>query len=272
MATRPKSMPSSPLGGAGAGRPGRTVGLMPDRPRPRARWVDAGLIGLAALLGGLFVLDAMNTAGATGLPTLDLVVGGLACLALLGRWRWPVTLAAVLIPAMAVSASVMGATAVAIGGVAVYRSWRVTAVILGAHATMVGTLFAVAARSTGDFVQGSAVVLALDAAVVASGLLVRSQRQLVASLRERAREAEERQRMRVEEARHAERERIAREMHGVLAHRISLLAVHAGALEVRRSAPEAERRAAGVVRECAYEALEDLRTVIGMLRDEAAAD
>jgi signal transduction histidine kinase len=108
--------------------------------------------------------------------------------------------------------------------------------------------------------------------MAASGLLVRSQQRLVASLRERAREAEERHRLQAEESRYAERERIAREMHDVLAHRLSLLAVHAGALEVRRSAPEAERRAAGVVRECAYGALEDLRAAIGMLRDDRPAD
>jgi signal transduction histidine kinase len=247
---------------------------MHDRLQPRARWVDAGLIALAALLGSLFFLDSLKTAGerATGFPTADLVVGALACLALLVRRRWPVTLAAVLIPSMALSASAMGATAVAIGAVAVYRPGRVTAVVMAAHATTVVTLFALVATSTHDFSQGAAVLLTLDAAMVASGLLVRSQRRLVASLRERAREAEERHRLQVEEARHAERERIAREMHDVLAHRISLLAVHAGALEVRRSAPEAERRAAGVVREYAYEALEDLRMVIGMLRDDVAAD
>src|SRR5581483_2227944 len=208
----------------------------------------------------------------TRLPVTDLVVGGLACLALLARRRWPVALAAVLIPSVALSAAGMGATAVAIGAVATYRSWRVTAVTVAAHATLVLALFALVAPGTGEFVQGSAVVLALDAAVVASGLLVRSQRQLVASLRDRAREAEERHRLQVDEARHVERERIAREMHDVLAHRISLLAVHAGALEVRRSAPEAERRAAGVVRACAYQALEDLRTVVRMLRDDTVAD
>jgi signal transduction histidine kinase len=61
-------------------------------------------------------------------------------------------------------------------------------------------------------------------------------------------------------------------MHDVLAHRISLLAVHAGALEVRRSATDDERRAAGVIRQSAYEALEDLREVIGMLRDDGDGD
>jgi signal transduction histidine kinase len=61
-------------------------------------------------------------------------------------------------------------------------------------------------------------------------------------------------------------------MHDVLAHRISLLAVHAGALEVRRDAPAAERDAAGVIRRCAHDALEDLRQVIGMLRDQPEED
>lgn len=239
-----------------------------------SRWRDAGLIVLAATLGALFVLDAVRSAAepGTGIPVTEPVVGGLACLALLLRRRRPVTVAAVLIPSMALSAAAMGPTVVAIGAVAVRRSWRVTGMVLAAHVVTVVTLFALVARSTGDFVLGCVVLLALDAAAVATGLLVRSQRQLVASLRERAREVEERQRLQVEQARHAERERIAREMHDVLAHRISLLAVHAGALEVRRSAPEADRRAAGVVRECAYEVLEDLRTLLGMLRDEPGAE
>ena len=245
-----------------------------NRSASRGHWADAGLVGLAALLGGLFFLDSLDAAGerASGFPVTDLVVGGLACLALLLRRRWPVPLAALLIPVMALSASAMGATAVAIGAVAAYRSWRVTALVLAAHAAAVAMLFALAAVSTRDFFQGAVVLLALDAATAASGLLVRSQRRLVASLRERAREAEERHRLQAEETRYAERERIAREMHDVLAHRLSLLAVHAGALEVRRSAPDAERRAAGVVRECAYGALEDLRAAIGMLRDDRPAD
>jgi signal transduction histidine kinase len=164
----------------------------------------------------------------------------------------------------------MGATAVAVMAVAMYRSRPVTAAVLTLHAVTVAVVFRLVA-GTREFWQGLLVVLALDAALVASGLLVRSQRLLVRSLEERARAAEEGHRLRIEEARHTERERIAREMHDVLAHRISLLAVHAGALEVRRSAPEEERQAAGVVRQCAYEALEDLREVIGMLRDNPAS-
>ena len=70
--------------------------------------------------------------------------------------------------------------------------------------------------------------------------------------------------------RHHERARIAREMHDVLAHRISLLSMHAGALEFRPDAPPEEiARAAGVVRASAHQALEDLREVIGVLREES---
>jgi signal transduction histidine kinase len=57
-------------------------------------------------------------------------------------------------------------------------------------------------------------------------------------------------------------------MHDVLAHRISLLSLHAGALEFRPdAAPEEIARAAAVIRASAHQALEDLRAVIGVLRD-----
>ena len=100
-------------------------------------------------------------------------------------------------------------------------------------------------------------------------MFVRARRQLVLSLRERADRAEAEQQLRVEQARQHERARIAREMHDVLAHRISLLSMHAGALEFRPdAAPEEIARAAGVVRASAHQALQDLREVIGVLREE----
>jgi signal transduction histidine kinase len=74
--------------------------------------------------------------------------------------------------------------------------------------------------------------------------------------------------LRAEQARSAERERIAREMHDVLAHRLSLLSLHAGALEFRPGAPPEEIAAtAAVVREAARAALEELRDVVGVLRE-----
>jgi signal transduction histidine kinase len=62
-------------------------------------------------------------------------------------------------------------------------------------------------------------------------------------------------------------------MHDVLGHRISLLSLHAGALEFHPDAPPEEvARAAAVIRVSAHQALEDLRTVIGFLRDGTDGD
>lgn len=72
-----------------------------------------------------------------------------------------------------------------------------------------------------------------------------------------------------ERARLAERTRIAREMHDVLAHRISRVALHAGALEVALDLPPAHvRESAALLRLTAHQALEELRDVIGVLREE----
>jgi signal transduction histidine kinase len=106
--------------------------------------------------------------------------------------------------------------------------------------------------------------LALAGAAIGWGLFVRARRELVRSLREQAGRAGD-------EARAAERQRIAREMHDVLAHRLSLLSVHAGALEFRPGAPAAEvAEAAGVIRESARTALDELRGVIGVLREDGS--
>jgi signal transduction histidine kinase len=113
--------------------------------------------------------------------------------------------------------------------------------------------------------DGLIMLITLDAAMVASGWLVRSERRV-----QRLQQLEAQARL--EEARHAERERIAREMHDVLAHRLSLLAVYAGALRVSPGAPPQERAAAEVIRQGAYAALEELRQVIWVARDPSAAE
>jgi len=106
--------------------------------------------------------------------------------------------------------------------------------------------------------------LGLTAAALGWGLFVRARRELVRSLREQADHA-------ADQARAAERRRIAREMHDVLAHRLSLLSVHAGALEFRRDATTEEvAEAAGVIRESARAALDELRGVIGVLREDGS--
>lgn len=111
------------------------------------------------------------------------------------------------------------------------------------------------------------------AAFVGWGALAAARTALIASLHERAHRAESEQGRRVAEARAAERARIAREMHDVLAHRLSLLATYAGALEYRPDhPPERLSQAAGVIRTSAHQALDELREVITILRDDPADD
>jgi signal transduction histidine kinase len=114
-------------------------------------------------------------------------------------------------------------------------------------------------------------IAAAYAALVGWGTLAQARQALVESLRERARRAEAEQGRRVAEARVAERARIAREMHDVLAHRLTLVATYAGALEYRPdSPPEQLARAAGVVRTGVHQALDELRQVITVLREDDA--
>ncbi len=114
----------------------------------------------------------------------------------------------------------------------------------------------------GGYLVNAVGCLLFTAVLLGWGLFVRARRELVRSLNEQAAHA-------VDEARAAERRRIAREMHDVLAHRLSLLSVHAGALEFNPGAPADEvAEAAGVIRESAKAALEELRGVIGVLRED----
>jgi len=233
---------------------------------------DAGLILLAAALGGLFFWDllAMERPG-PGRIGFDLAAGVLACAALLMRRRWPVVVAIALLPSILISSSAMGATAVAMSAVALYRSRRTTIVLVLAHALLLLGIFTLAGGEMPW--DGLIALIALDATMVASGWLVRSERRLQLAAHEQARERERAEAgKRLEEARHAERERIAREMHDVLAHRLSLLAVYAGALQVRKNAPAEERKAAEVIRQGAFAALEELRQVIRMARDPDASE
>ncbi|MDA2814736.1 histidine kinase [Nocardiopsis sp. RSe5-2] len=207
------------------------------------------------------------------------------------RRRWPVGTALFLVALSTFSELSGGAMLVALYGVALRRPTR-TAVAVGAAAVAAAVVFGLVRPEPGlpfgfNLVFAAAAGGVLSFAVLGWGMYARARRSLVESLRERAVRAEgearaQAERVRLAEreaelvadrARLSERERITREMHDVLGHRLSLLSVHAGALEYRRDAPPEEvAGAAGVIRDSAHRALEDLREVIGMLRAEEAGE
>ncbi|MGV9527473.1 sensor histidine kinase [Streptomyces cellulosae] len=240
------------------------------RPRRTARdWVvDFSCFFLAVLIG---LLGAEALRDNTGLPhavaALDQVLGALSCAAVWLRRRRPFGLAAAMVPVGFLSETSGGVAIIALFTLAVHRPFRYVAWVAGAQLALTPLYFWW--RPDPDLPYAAAVVLlvVLTVATVGWGMFVRSKRQLMVSLRDRARRAETEARLRAEQAQRLAREAIAREMHDVLAHRLTLLSVHAGALEFRPDAPRDEiARAAGVIRESAHEALQDLREIIGVLR------
>ncbi|MFE5394474.1 sensor histidine kinase [Streptomyces sp. NPDC056568] len=197
----------------------------------------------------------------------DQVIGALACAAVWLRRRWPVGLAVAMVPVSLLSATSGGAALVALFTLAVHRPFRYVAWVGGAGILVQPLFYWMRPEPGLPYLASLLIGLLLTAAIVGWGLLVRSKRQLLLSLRDRARRAENEARLRAEQAQRLAREAIAREMHDVLAHRLTLLSVHAGALEFRPDASRDEvARAAGVIRESAHEALQDLREIIGVLR------
>jgi len=202
---------------------------------------------------------------------VDIVAGVLSIVLLLAVRHSPVRIALVLSALLTVSAAATPAAGTASLWVAQRR--RLPVAIGVALAGVAGHVIRAAWRPTPDrsMVLWTVVVAASYAALVGWGAQNQARRALVESLEDRARRAEEDQAHRVAEARRGERTKIAREMHDVLAHRLSLLAAYAGALEFRPDAPPDElARAAGVIRDGAHQALEELREVIGVLRDDPA--
>ena len=245
----------------------------PDKVAPRTArdWsVDAGAFVIAAASGALILsvtLDDPTNQMTSGQVAIDATLGAICCLSLWWRRRWPVGVALVCVLLGSFSTSGTVAGLFALSSLAVHRPVR--------PALLVAALFVPSAVVCSIWLGRTdtwSVLLptfALAAAAVAWGMFIRARRQLLASLRDRARRAEAEQLVRAERARLAERTRIAREMHDVLAHRLSLVALHAGALEVARDLPpEQVRESAALLRSTAHQALEELRDVIGVLRED----
>ena len=198
---------------------------------------------------------------------LDGAGGAIAVLLLWWRRQHPTAVSIGVIALTAVCLSAGGALLVVVLNAAIRVPWRSLGVITvtSLAASVIVALVHGQEFQFGEFVFG----VLLIAIVVGWGLFVRAQRDLVTTLHAHADRVEQDRDAAETRARDAERRRIAREMHDVLAHRISMLGLHAGALEYRgESATSTEvAHAAGIIRSSAAEAMQELREVIGLLRD-----
>ncbi|HEX8102724.1 MAG TPA: histidine kinase [Solirubrobacteraceae bacterium] len=264
---------------AAAGAPSWRPAVAPGRPRSRRDWlVDLAFTAFSLVVGALLFSNQVRRNDLSGWEVAGGAAAGVvACAALWSRRRHPVAVAAAILPLAVLSSFAAAAGLVAFFTVAVHRglgpvTW-LAAVAL--PALVVSYALQAADRpevQTSLWLSLLSLVL-LHVAVAASGLYVRARRLLLASLRERAERAEAAQHELARRAREQERALIAREMHDVLAHRLSLLSLHAGSLEFRPDVPPGEvASAAAVIRESAHQALDDLRAVIGILRDRPAGE
>jgi signal transduction histidine kinase len=235
--------------------------------RTRRDWiVDSALFVFALVAGALLYSNEVRIDDPPrGLLIAGVASGFAACGALWLRRRWPVGVGFATLLLLAVASFPVVAALIAFFTVAARRRAATVARLAVAAALLQPLTYAL--NPDVDLLS-SLVGLLLFAATAAWGMYVRARRLLLLSLRERAERAEAERHEHIERAREQERARVAREMHDVLAHRISLLSMHAGSLEFRPDAPPAEvAQAAGVIRASAHQALEDLREVIGVLRE-----
>ncbi|MFE7405345.1 sensor histidine kinase [Isoptericola sp. NPDC057559] len=238
--------------------------------------------GLGETFGASASVGAMST-GAT-VATCVVLVGQSMALTL--RRRWPVLCLAltllgqlVLVPLLPPFVSFQGPAAlVAAYSAGVYAPRRPalgaaagTAVaqvllgfVLGGPATAAELGVPVGTQLWGGLV--SALVTYVGAALV--GAYVGTRRELLAELRARVAQAEREREALAAQAVLAERGRMARELHDVAAHHLSGIVVQAAAAErLVDGDPERARESLRWIRAQGRETLENLRLVVGILRD-----
>ncbi|MGN6197726.1 sensor histidine kinase [Humibacter sp.] len=215
-------------------------------------------------LGFAFAGAWHHARGPVDLVSVGSVVLGIAAAALLllpSRRAGVVAVAALAVPAIALApgpptAALAVAIAVAravLGGAAIW-AWCTLA---GVGLAGIGWIVAQGGGAAGIRVLAVTVALCVVAAA-ASGASGRRERFRIA-----AREEASRRRSAAEE----ERLRIARELHDVLAHSLSQISVQAGVgLHLFDDDPESARQSLRSIRETSATALDEVRGVLGMLR------
>ena len=256
------------------------VGLRPPLSyRLTARqWLAIDCVAAVAAAGALlFDAGAMH-----GLrwhaPTAATAACAAAVVTVAARRIWPVPVLVVVTAAGCLLSGAGRAPLIvdATTGMAVYMAAvlcrRATAVlVLIAAASAFSAVLVLApdySRSQTDAVRG----LLVAGALWFIGSSVRARRSYLAGLAE---QAAERQRAEAEHSRQAVREervRIARELHDVVAHSLSVVTVQAGVgRRVGPSQPGEALRALRAVELTGRGALEELRRILGLLRDAAEA-
>jgi len=208
---------------------------------------------------------------------LALVLGIAAALVLVLRRRVPTAtfaVSATLVLALFAVDPTVGAVAAIAPAVALYtlalsrgRIHLVVAVAAAAAAVVVADLFLSGHHGTTVTLQTAAHVSLIAIPVLAAEML-RNRRAYVQVLLERLEAAERQRREELEHRAQQERLRIARDLHDVVAHTLTTINVQAGvAAHLLDRDPGPARDALSTIEAESHEALEELRTILGVLRE-----
>jgi signal transduction histidine kinase len=181
--------------------------------------------------------------------------------AVVRKWAWPLCVVA---PVSWLSYSMWPTMVVASFYAALRWSRRMSAVYLAVATVIVVVPILAGSLDMVNGVRFGAVMVALTIVMpYTAGLWVRTRHQLIDELRMRNATL-------AAQVRAEERTRIAREMHDMVAHRVAMIVLHAGGLEV--NAPdERTAREAELIRTIGREALNELRHLLGVLREPGQA-
>ena len=224
---------------------------------------------------GFVVFFALSgyLAGHTGIPAT--AVGLAMAVALFLRRTHPSAVGA-LVAALALVQVIAGwgplsydiAVLVALYSVVKYAGRLRDGIVAGVVAVLGGVLAALQSPGVGPWWMGAFFYALIVGAVFLAGLNLRTRRLYVLSLEERAATLE---REREAEARAAvaeERTRIARELHDVVAHSMAVMIVQADGVRFTLDRdPATAREAAKVVADTGRQALEEMRRLVGVLRE-----
>ncbi|MGJ9426049.1 sensor histidine kinase [Nesterenkonia halotolerans] len=245
-------------------------------------WTWTPSLVILAIIPLLFAVpEFLNSGTAVFLTTGTLVVQALL---LLGSWRWPGTiLAVVTLSDCLLFALDEGNTS---AGLAVLFAAYATRRSLPRDAAarriipwaVISVIVAATTGATGELAQYGEIPLALARGLVLFGLawltaeIVIGRAQLIQALIERAEIAEREQELVAQQAVQEQRTMIARELHDIAAHHLTGIIVSAQAANaLAQTDPQAQRAYLSSVQRDARSALENLRRTLGLLRAEEGA-
>lgn len=233
------------------------------------RWIDRrGDVALAVALTAVGIVEIwLEPHGAQTTRTAPLIL--LVTIPLIWRKRWPLLVMAAVFVATAISreAPYVDSTCAVIAAYSVgtHERRRLAGLV---ELAIVGLVVIAAFGGVIPAIPAFIAPFAVLFAFWTLGALMRQSRARADAMAERASRLETEQRLSLAVAQAEERARIARELHDVVAHSVSLMVVQAGAARlVVEQTPDRALRALDAVGETGRQAMQELRTILGVLGD-----